>query len=127
MPGICLMAYRRVRPISTASAQVHLQRRNMAISCLQHHFGDIEIDGYDGGMYLNPRQWCEDYFSSQYHHVTAPVDPVFNARTPYRSLRGGSFLCHDSYCNRYRVAARSSNTPNSAGSNVGFRVVRAKL
>jgi len=40
-----------------------------------------------------------------------------------RALRGGSFLCHDSYCNRYRVAARSGNTPDSSTSNIGFRVV----
>lgn len=36
-------------------------------------------------------------------------------------MRGGSYLCHDSYCNRYRVAARSSNTPDSSSSNCGFR------
>ena len=42
-----------------------------------------------------------------------------------RALRGGSFLCHDSYCNRYRVAARSANTPDSSASNIGFRVVRS--
>lgn len=41
-----------------------------------------------------------------------------------RALRGGSFLCHDSYCNRYRVAARSANTADSAASNIGFRVIR---
>ena len=39
-----------------------------------------------------------------------------------RPLRGGSFLCHDSYCNRYRVAARSSNTVETSTSNIGFRV-----
>jgi formylglycine-generating enzyme required for sulfatase activity len=39
-----------------------------------------------------------------------------------RALRGGSFLCHDSYCNRYRVAARSANSADSAASNIGFRV-----
>ena len=39
-------------------------------------------------------------------------------------MRGGSFLCHDSYCNRYRVAARSSNTPDLSASNIGFRVAR---
>ena len=38
-----------------------------------------------------------------------------------RVMRGGSFLCHSSYCNRYRVAARSSNTPDSTSANVGFR------
>lgn len=37
-------------------------------------------------------------------------------------MRGGSYLCHDSYCNRYRVAARSSNTPDSSTGNIGFRV-----
>jgi formylglycine-generating enzyme required for sulfatase activity len=43
-------------------------------------------------------------------------------------MRGGSFLCHDSYCNRYRLAARSSNAPHSAASNIGFRIAaRMKL
>ena len=36
-------------------------------------------------------------------------------------MRGGSYLCHASYCNRYRVAARSSNTPDSSTGNLGFR------
>ena len=36
-------------------------------------------------------------------------------------MRGGSYLCHDSYCHRYRVAARSSNTPESTSGNTGFR------
>jgi formylglycine-generating enzyme required for sulfatase activity len=40
-------------------------------------------------------------------------------------MRGGSFLCHESYCNRYRVAARGSNTPDSSSSNCGFRVAAA--
>jgi formylglycine-generating enzyme required for sulfatase activity len=40
-----------------------------------------------------------------------------------RVLRGGSYLCHDSYCNRYRNAARSSNTPDSSMGNAGFRTV----
>ena len=36
-------------------------------------------------------------------------------------MRGGSYLCHDSYCNRYRVAARSANTAESTSANIGFR------
>lgn len=39
------------------------------------------------------------------------------------ATRGGSFLCHDSYCTRYRVAARNGNSANSASSNIGFRYV----
>lgn len=71
----------------------------------------------------NVWEWCEDYFSPAYHHVTSRENPLQNHPTPNRSLRGGSFLCHQSYCNRYRVAARSSNTPDSSASNIGFRVV----
>ena len=42
-----------------------------------------------------------------------------------RVMKGGSFLCHASYCNRYRPAARTHNTPDSAASNIGFRCARA--
>jgi formylglycine-generating enzyme required for sulfatase activity len=38
-------------------------------------------------------------------------------------MRGGSHLCHDSYCNRYRVAARSGNAVDSSTGNLGFRCV----
>jgi hypothetical protein len=33
-------------------------------------------------------------------------------------VRGGGYLCHASYCSRYRVYARSANTPDSTG-NMG--------
>jgi sulfatase modifying factor 1 len=39
-------------------------------------------------------------------------------------MKGGSYLCHKSYCNRYRVAARTSNTPDSSTTNISFRCVR---
>lgn len=38
-----------------------------------------------------------------------------------RALRGGSYLCHQSYCNRYRVSARTGNAPTETASNIGFR------
>lgn len=40
------------------------------------------------------------------------------------ALRGGSFLCHASYCYRYRVAGRNRNTGDSSTSNTGFRCVK---
>ncbi|MEP0943114.1 MAG: formylglycine-generating enzyme family protein [Rhizobiaceae bacterium] len=41
----------------------------------------------------------------------------------YKLLKGGSFLCHKSYCFRYRIAARSGNSPDSTTTHQGFRVV----
>ena len=38
-----------------------------------------------------------------------------------RVLKGGSYLCHASYCRRYRPAARSSAAPDSSMGNTGFR------
>lgn len=70
----------------------------------------------------NVWEWCEDWFSPDYHSETAAQDPKYAHPTGRRSMRGGSFLCHDSYCNRYRAAARNSNTPESGASNTGFRV-----
>lgn len=42
---------------------------------------------------------------------------------PY-AIKGGSFLCHDSYCNRYRITARNGNTGMSSSNNMGFRCAR---
>lgn len=70
----------------------------------------------------NVWEWCADWFDDAYHRTTAARSPLGAAPTGRRSMRGGSFLCHDSYCNRYRVAARGSNTPDSSSSNCGFRV-----
>lgn len=41
----------------------------------------------------------------------------------YKLSKGGSFLCHRSYCFRYRIAARTGNSPDSAAPHHGFRVV----
>ena len=41
----------------------------------------------------------------------------------YKLVKGGSFLCHASYCYRYRIAARSGTTPDSSTSHQGFRLV----
>ena len=50
-----------------------------------------------------------------------PQQPQF--RVPRTVIKGGSFLCHKSYCNRYRVAARTSNTPDSSTAHMSFRCV----
>ena len=52
------------------------------------------------------------------------TDPTGADQGDRRVIRGGSYLCHHSYCTRYRVAARSANSPESATGNTGFRTVR---
>ena len=76
------------------------------------------------GMTGNAWEWCSDWFDAAYHAVTTPVNPVGPPAGTAKVMKGGSFLCHRSYCNRYRVAARTSNTPDSATENISFRCVR---
>lgn len=71
----------------------------------------------------NAWEWCADWFSSTYHRDGPRDNPTGPADGEERVMRGGSYLCHRSYCNRYRVAARSKNTPNSSTGNIGFRCV----
>ncbi|ULR54850.1 formylglycine-generating enzyme family protein [Streptomyces deccanensis] len=73
----------------------------------------------------NVWEWCADRFSPDFHRTGPRTDPTGPPDGPARVMRGGSHLCHASYCNRYRVAARSSNTPDSAAGNIGFRVAAA--
>jgi formylglycine-generating enzyme required for sulfatase activity len=72
----------------------------------------------------NTWEWCVDWFSSDFHLVATRVNPQGPDAGSAKVIRGGSFLCHASYCNRYRVAARTSNTPESSTSNMGFRCAR---
>jgi formylglycine-generating enzyme len=72
----------------------------------------------------NVWEWCWDWFDPRYYRMSPPVDPTGPETGERRVMRGGSYLCHQSYCNRYRTDARSSNTPDSATTNLGFRCVR---
>jgi formylglycine-generating enzyme required for sulfatase activity len=85
----------------------------------------FEPNGY--GLYTvagNVWEWCADYFDAQWHQTASPVNPVGPASGTTRVMRGGSYLCNKSYCFRYRNAARTANTPDSATGNIGFRVAR---
>jgi formylglycine-generating enzyme required for sulfatase activity len=69
----------------------------------------------------NVWEWCADWFSPTYYASSPSASPRGPADGEERVMRGGSYLCHHSYCHRYRVAARSSNAPDSFSGNLGFR------
>jgi len=89
----------------------------------------------------NAWQWVSDwygadYFSKQAKAKTAivdpqgpaapfdPADPGVPSDAPKRVIRGGSFLCNESYCLSYRPSARRGSDPYSPMSHVGFRLVK---
>jgi formylglycine-generating enzyme required for sulfatase activity len=69
----------------------------------------------------NVWEWCSDWFHPSFHTRDTRTNPQGPLRGASRSTRGGSYLCHHSYCERYRVAARNSLTPDSTTGNTGFR------
>jgi formylglycine-generating enzyme len=91
------------------------------------HAGTAPADAFPPngfGLYNvsgNVWEWCLDWFSATYHVGNVRTNPTGPPAGSSRVIRGGSYLCHKSYCNRYRVAARSSNTPDSSTGNSGFR------
>ncbi|XP_055587070.1 formylglycine-generating enzyme [Uranotaenia lowii] len=58
----------------------------------------------------NVWEWTDDRWDEQEE-----------SEAPNRVKKGGSYLCHESYCYRYRCAARSQNTEDSSAGNLGFR------
>jgi sulfatase modifying factor 1 len=93
--------------------------------------GGLEQKRYAWGDELKPdgewrcNIWQGTYPSHNTFYLHGPrEDPTGPPSGQAKVIRGGSYLCHDSYCNRYRVAARSSNTPDSSTGNMGFRCVK---
>lgn len=73
----------------------------------------------------NVWEWTDDWFSATWHRAERPetrVDPQGPPTGQAKVVRGGSYLCHRSYCNRYRVAARTQTTVDSSLGHTGFRL-----
>jgi sulfatase modifying factor 1 len=108
---------------------------------------NAKLDGFDGtapvksfpanaiGLYDmvgNVWEWCSDYYRSGYATNASKVNPKgpSDSHDPQepglvkRVQRGGSFLCVDNYCERYKAGGRGKGEINSPTNNVGFRCVK---
>lgn len=68
----------------------------------------------------NVWEWTESWYRP-YYHQDEPYKP--NSMSE-KVIRGGSFMCHESYCHGYRVSARSHTPPDNSLFHVGFRGVK---
>ena len=73
----------------------------------------------------NVWEWTADWFHATFRSRERRRNPTGPPRGTDKVQKGGSYLCHASYCRRYRVAARQGSTPDSSTGNVGFRCARA--
>lgn len=87
----------------------------------------------------NVWEWCSDLYNNNYYEQLSKAGIAINPKGPAKSydpdepmvrkrvIRGGSFLCNESYCSGYRVAARMKTSSDSGMEHLGFRCVADKL
>lgn len=82
----------------------------------------------------NVWEWCSDWYAYDYYSIISQnisINPQGPTRsydpnepyTPKKVMRGGSFLCNDSYCSGYRNSMRMKSSPDSSYIHTGFRTV----
>ena len=89
-----------------------------------NHYGIYDMEG-------NVWEWCNDYYRPDYYKLSPENNPQgpdksYNPDEPNlieRVQRGGSFICSEQYCERFKAGSRGKGEINSASNNLGFRCV----
>jgi formylglycine-generating enzyme required for sulfatase activity len=124
-------------PLDSAHPQAHIYEGTFPLhAAAPRKVGSYSSNGYGlNDMSGNVWQWTLDWFRPDTYAQDAsrgvvrnPAGPATgldprDGHQPMRVLRGGSFLCSDSYCRGYRVSARSPGAPDSGASHIGFRTI----
>jgi len=83
----------------------------------------------------NVWEWTQDWYDYEYYKTFNNIKLAVNPTGPNRSrnfnnplaqekvIRGGSYLCHESYCSSYRVSARMGTSYDTGLEHLGFRTV----
>ncbi len=80
----------------------------------------------------NVWEWTADWYSESFYRTGPSYNPLNTEPSsdnpqgmPCRSIRGGSWLCNDCYCEAYRVAGRQETSPDTATNHTGFRCAQS--
>ena len=105
------------------------ERRSAVKSYPPNDYGLYDMAG-------NVWEWTNDWYNTNYYKESQQggemaINPMgaetpYNERDPYareRVIKGGSFLCSESYCASYRISARMANSLDSAQEHLGFRTM----
>ena len=100
-------------------------------TCADGFYGTSPVGAFPANSYGlydmtgNVWEWTADWFSVDHPRTSLPsANPRGPQSGAHKVCRGGSYLCHASYCRRYRVSARNPMTVESFSGNVGFRCAR---